>query len=128
MTSANVTDFTIRDHSGKIVHRHSQHCMCKTHWAVLLAFQPLENHTIQQSWYDEEEELHMLEPRNLHDFMVELCEKRISLAKHWAKGDATKMEKALDGFTNGEYLPADKEAYRAEFRRFIQKIADAKNN
>jgi hypothetical protein len=72
MTSANVTEYTIRDLSGKEVGTHSQHCYCKTKWGRLLKFTPAENFTITAWGYDEEEEPWADEPVNLKDFIDRL--------------------------------------------------------
>lgn len=71
MTSANVTNYTIRL-NGEEVGKHSQHAYCKTTWGELLKFTPHENHTIQAWWYDEEEEYHEGEEKNLLDFINNL--------------------------------------------------------
>lgn len=69
MTSANVTNYTIRDLQGNEVGKHSQHCYCKTNWGVLLKFTPYENFTIQPWGEDEEEEIWEGETYNLRDFI-----------------------------------------------------------
>ncbi len=69
MTSANVTEYTIRDLDGKKVGTHSQHAYCKTKWEKLLVFTPPENFTITPWGYDEEEEEWEGEEKNLKDFL-----------------------------------------------------------
>lgn len=69
MTSANVTYYTIRDLQENDVGRHSQHCLCKTHWEKLLVFTPPENFTIQPWGYDDEEEYWEGRTHNLRDFI-----------------------------------------------------------
>jgi len=69
MTSANVTNYTIRDLSGAKVGKHSQHAYCKTDWEKLLVFTPFENFTIQPWGLDEEEELWEGDVHNLRDFI-----------------------------------------------------------
>jgi hypothetical protein len=69
MTSANVTEYTIRDKDGNKVGKHYQNCLCKTKWHELLKFTPLEDHTITAWGYDEDEELWEDEPVNLLTFL-----------------------------------------------------------
>ncbi len=69
MTSANVTNYTIRDLAGKTVGKHSQHAYCKTYWGDLLKFYPFENFTIQAWGLDEEEEIWEEEPISLKDYI-----------------------------------------------------------
>ena len=69
MTSANVTQYTIYDSTGKEVGKHYQSHLCKTKWHELLKFTPLENHTIVAWGYDEDEELWEDEPVNLLSFL-----------------------------------------------------------
>jgi hypothetical protein len=76
MTSANVTEYTIRDLSGKEVGSHYQSHLCKTHWGDLLKFQPLTNFTIQPWGYDEEEEYWEGDEVNLNDFVEKLKKNR----------------------------------------------------
>ncbi len=72
MTSANVTNYSIRDLSGKEVGKHSQHAYCKTKWGELLKFTPLNQHTITPWGYDEEEEYWERDTTNLQDFINKL--------------------------------------------------------
>ena len=76
MTSANVTEYTIRDLSGKEVGRHSQHHYCKSHWGDLLKYTPEENFTIQAWGLDEEEELWEDEEIPLKVFLDKLRQSR----------------------------------------------------
>lgn len=69
MTSANITKYLIKDLSGNIVGKHSQHAYCKTKWEVLEKFQPYENYTIQPYGLDEEEEEWHDQIYNLRDFV-----------------------------------------------------------
>jgi hypothetical protein len=69
MTSANVTNYIIRDSQGNTVGEHSQHCYCKTNWQVLLKFIPFENFTIQSWGLDEEEARWEGKKYNLRDFV-----------------------------------------------------------
>lgn len=72
MTSANVTNFRICDLTGKVVGKHSQHALCKTHWGDLLVFTPPENFTITPHGLDEEEEEWEGETVSLKKFIDEL--------------------------------------------------------
>jgi hypothetical protein len=69
MTSANVTQYTIRDLYGAEVGKHSQHCLCKPNWDILLKFVPYENYTIQSWGYDEDEAYWEGREHNLRDFV-----------------------------------------------------------
>ena len=69
MTSANVTNYTIRDLSGVTVGKHSQNRLCKPNWKVLSSFTPFENYTIQSWGLDEEENEWKGEVYNLRDFI-----------------------------------------------------------
>ena len=72
MTSANVSEYLIRNKEGVIVETHSQHAYCKTHWGDLLKFTPPEDFTIMRTWLDEEEEYFQDEPINLKKFIERL--------------------------------------------------------
>lgn len=61
MTSANVTEYKVF-RNGVEVATHRQHHLCKDRSRELLRFTPLEEHTIQATWHDEEEEYHESEP------------------------------------------------------------------
>ena len=74
MTSANVTNYTIRDLAGNEVGEHRQHCLCKTKWGKLLVFTPPENFTIEAWGEGEEEERWEDEPMNLQVFIDRLIE------------------------------------------------------
>lgn len=66
-TSANTSDFEIYNKKGEHVGDHHQHWMCRTHWEELLKYQPLKDHSIRETWLDEEEEYD--EPENLEKFL-----------------------------------------------------------
>lgn len=68
MTSANVSEYTIYK-GDEIVGYHRQHWLCKTRWHELEKFQPLEEHTIIEHGYDEEEEYWEEAPINLKEFL-----------------------------------------------------------
>jgi len=68
MTSANVVEYTIFL-KGKTVGIHRQHLLCKDKSRELLRFTPLEDHTIQEHWLDEEEAYHKSPPKPLLDFL-----------------------------------------------------------
>lgn len=68
-TSANVSEFRI-EKDGKQVGSHRQNWLCKTRWEELLKYQPLEEHTITETWYDEEEEYDEGKPQNLKEFLI----------------------------------------------------------
>lgn len=53
-TSANVTEYRISK-DGKVVGKHRQHCLCKTHWNKLCEFIPMDEHTIIAYGLDENE-------------------------------------------------------------------------
>ena len=76
MTSANVTEYTIRDLTGKTVGKHSQHAYCKPTWGELLKFIPAEAHTITPWSFDEEEEFWEGEAVNLQIFIDDLKKNR----------------------------------------------------
>jgi hypothetical protein len=67
-TSANVTVYVIYKNGVK-VGEHSQHHYCKTRWFELLKFEPVDEHTIQWTWEDENEELHSKKPVPLKKFL-----------------------------------------------------------
>lgn len=69
MTSANVTNYIIRDLNGNKVGEHRQNCYCKTNWEKLLVYTPAENFTIQSYWSDEEENTWQGKIHNLRDFI-----------------------------------------------------------
>lgn len=83
MTSANVTEYTIKDLSGNKVGEHQQHYYCKTHWGDLLKFTPEENFTIQAWGYDEEEELWQKEEINLKTFLDKLRQSKYTQWNTW---------------------------------------------
>ncbi len=69
-TSANTSDYEIYNKDGDHVGSHHQHWMCSTHWENLLKYQPLKDHTIRETWLDEEEEyFEDDEPENLEIFL-----------------------------------------------------------
>jgi len=47
--------------------------MCKTNWDKLLQFKPLCDHTIQWTWYDEDEVLLVKDPEPLTDFLMRIA-------------------------------------------------------
>jgi hypothetical protein len=69
MTSANVTNYTIRNEEGEIVGTHRQHALCHTRWHRLWKFTPWTKHTITAHWEDEHEAPHEDEPRLLSEFL-----------------------------------------------------------
>ena len=77
MTSANVTEYWIRNKYKERVGTHSQHHFCKTKWEKLLQFQPLEDHEIhawgldeeEEEWHTEDEEYNLVW-HNLRDFLL----------------------------------------------------------
>ena len=93
-TSANVTVFIIRK-DGKEVGRHSQHCYCNTNWEKLLQFKPLNDHTIQWTWYDEEEELHTKDPEPLTKFLARIAKVGEDLEKRFPLRKAKREEAGL---------------------------------
>lgn len=72
MTSAHTIHYTIRNSSGEAVGEHSWNFYCNTRWGELRKFIPLDEHTIQAWWYDEEDEYHEDEPENLKTFFLKL--------------------------------------------------------
>jgi len=82
MTSANVTIYVIRK-GGKIVGEHYQHCYCETKWEELLKYQPLADHTIQWTWYDEDEVQHKKNPDPLVDFLKRIVKKEEDIELRW---------------------------------------------
>lgn len=69
MTSANVTNYTIRNLKGEKVGKYQQHCYCKSKHSEILKFTPFEDYTIQTSGLDEEEEYWEGKVYNLRDFL-----------------------------------------------------------
>jgi hypothetical protein len=69
MTSANTVNYEIY-RNGKHVGRHSIHFMCKISYDRLLTFTPIEEHTILEYWYDEEEEYHSKKIVPLKTFLI----------------------------------------------------------
>ena len=58
MTSANVTNYTVRHKATKErVGKHSQHSYCKQNWTTLLSYQPADDYEIHAWGLDEEEEI-----------------------------------------------------------------------
>lgn len=70
-TSANTSDYHIYNKKGEPVGSYHQHWMCRTHWEELLKYQPLKDHTIKETWLDEEEEYFEDTPVNLEKFLKE---------------------------------------------------------
>lgn len=68
MTSANVTEFLIF-REGVQVGKIYQHHLCKDRSMEALKFIPMHEHTIQATWFDEEEEYHENPPVNLFDWV-----------------------------------------------------------
>jgi hypothetical protein len=72
-TSANVSEYEIYNEKGERVGYYRQHWMCYTHWEELLKYQPLKDHSIRETWLDEEEEyFEDDEPENLEIFLKKL--------------------------------------------------------
>jgi len=70
-TSANVIEYQIKK-DGKNVGHYRQNILCKTHFENLLKFEPLNEHTITPSGYDEEDEYWEDETVNLEVFLSSL--------------------------------------------------------
>jgi hypothetical protein len=71
-TSANVIDYTIEKNHEPVGYFH-KNIMCKyPEYSDLLKYQPLYEHTITCSWYDEEEEFWEDEPENLEVFLSKM--------------------------------------------------------
>jgi predicted glutamine amidotransferase len=84
MTSANITEYTIRNLGGVKIGEYSQHALCYTHWGDLLKFQPLEDYTIQPWGYDEEEEYWEGEETSLKVFIDKL---KVNKHNFWTSED-----------------------------------------
>jgi hypothetical protein len=68
MTSANVIIYKVF-RNGEEVGELRQHVLCKDRSKELLKYLPLEEHSIQATWEDEEEEYYEGEVKNLLDFL-----------------------------------------------------------
>lgn len=69
MTSANVTEYTIRK-DGEYVNTFRKHHLTRyPDYFYLLSYQPLSDYTIESCWLDEEEEPHYENEESLEEFM-----------------------------------------------------------
>lgn len=122
MTSANVTEYHVRDATGKLAHTHHQHAMCKTHYAELLRFQPLSAYTIQSSWLDEEENTHMGEIIGLDRFMRKWAEEKIKLSQRVSARGGKTFEEVLEMQIQKEFFLKDGEGYHDMARKYIASL------
>jgi hypothetical protein len=118
MTSANVTEYTIRK-DGEVVGQHRQHCMCHTRWHRLFKFTPYSEYTITPHGLDEEEAYWEGDTQNLRDFMqkikfhpsdikrmTEHLEKQNDILKKWVeKFSSQDRELTLKTLNSISYSP-----------------------